>query len=247
MEWCTLDLTTAPSPADVAVLPFVFHRKNSFNSGLFVLDLEHMPQGCGTWPAFWMCGPNWPNGGEIDIIEGVNTQTNDLTTLHTSDGCNMYNEDASQFTGSFVTRDCYISDPNQASNQGCGISSNSQNFGSGFNNLGSGGFYVTEWQSDHISVWFFTRGNAPGDLVNGNPNTGSWPTPVAKFDLGNDCTPSHFSQMQIIINLTFCGDWAGSVFGSMCPGLGDCNSYVQNNPNAFGNAYWLINSISIYQ
>ena len=24
-------------------------------------------QGCGTWPAFWLVGPNWPNGGEIDV------------------------------------------------------------------------------------------------------------------------------------------------------------------------------------
>lgn len=37
------------------------------NSALVLLDLEHMPVGCGTWPAFWMVGPNWPNSGEIDV------------------------------------------------------------------------------------------------------------------------------------------------------------------------------------
>lgn len=39
----------------------------SYNTGLFIFDLEHMPTGCGTWPAFWMVGPNWPNSGEIDV------------------------------------------------------------------------------------------------------------------------------------------------------------------------------------
>lgn len=42
------------------------------DEGLFVLDLLHMPEGCGTWPAFWTLSRNgpWPKGGEIDIIEG---------------------------------------------------------------------------------------------------------------------------------------------------------------------------------
>lgn len=39
----------------------------SYNTGLFIFDFEHMPVGCGTWPAFWMVGPNWPNSGEIDV------------------------------------------------------------------------------------------------------------------------------------------------------------------------------------
>jgi hypothetical protein len=44
----------------------------AYDDAVFVLDLAHMPQGCATWPAWWTVsssGP-WPQGGEIDIIEG---------------------------------------------------------------------------------------------------------------------------------------------------------------------------------
>ena len=38
---------------------------NTYTHGMFVLDLVHMPWGCGTWPAYWLLGPNWPYTGEI--------------------------------------------------------------------------------------------------------------------------------------------------------------------------------------
>ena len=45
----------------------------AYTDSVAILDLQHMPQGCATWPAFWslsQAGP-WPDGGEIDIIEGT--------------------------------------------------------------------------------------------------------------------------------------------------------------------------------
>ena len=62
---------------------------NTYTHGLFILDLVHMPWGCGTWPAYWLLGPDWPSHGEIDIIEGVNTLTQNAISLHTSDNCSI--------------------------------------------------------------------------------------------------------------------------------------------------------------
>ena len=65
--------------------------KRRFDRGLFILDLKHMPAGCGVWPAFWLTDEDaWPNNGEIDIVEGINNQTQAKTALHTSDQCSMY-------------------------------------------------------------------------------------------------------------------------------------------------------------
>lgn len=43
--------------------------------------------------------------------------------------------------------------------------------------------------------------------------------------------------------------WAGSVWGSSsCASLAStCTAYVGANPGAFAPAYWLINSVKVYQ
>ena len=41
--------------------------KKVYESGLFLFDIEHMPTACGAWPALWLVGPDWPNGGEVDV------------------------------------------------------------------------------------------------------------------------------------------------------------------------------------
>jgi hypothetical protein len=227
--------------------------KTAFNDGLVIADIAHMPEGCGAWPALWLLGPNWPNGGEIDIIEGVNVNTFDQTTLHTNDGCSMASMDPNSFTGKWAVgangqpaTNCWVNAPGQYGNQGCGIICPDGTYGAPFNQAG-GGVFVTEFGHGWpVKVWFFPRNRIPGDIQSGNPVPSSWGKPVAQFNIGNDCPQDHFHDMQIIINLTFCGDWAGSVFGDGCGQFGNCNDYVQHNPGAFGNAYWIFNSVKVY-
>jgi hypothetical protein len=197
-----------------------------------------------TWPAFWSFGPNWPASGEIDIIEGVNNAATDTITLHTSSGCTVSNSNSAPGTTTLES-DCSAGD----SGTGCGVSTTNTNaYGSGFNAVG-GGVYAMQWASTGIYVWFFQRGQIPADITSGYPDVPGWGTPMATFS-GSGCDfDTSFANHNLVFDTTFCGGWAGSVWGSSsCSSLaGTCNDYVANNPGAFTDAYWLINSVNIYQ
>lgn len=221
--------------------------KKSYNHGLFVLDLAHMPAGaCGTWPAFWLLGPDWPNNGEVDIIEGVNTQSVNNMALHTTPGCTITHTGA--FSGNLETDNCDINAAGQGNNVGCSIrSASSDSFGNGFNSNG-GGVYATEWTSEAISIWFFPRNAIPSDLTSGTPDPSGWGQPSGQFTGGCDIDDK-FKDQKMIFDVTFCGDWAGSVWSTdaTCgPQASTCQSFVQNNPSAFKDTYWLVNSLKVY-
>ncbi|KAG5640368.1 hypothetical protein DXG03_008893, partial [Asterophora parasitica] len=55
-----------------------------YTTSVAIFNVRHIPQGCGTWPAIWTVGGDWPNQGEIDILEGVNDQGPNAATLHTN-------------------------------------------------------------------------------------------------------------------------------------------------------------------
>jgi len=227
--------------------------QKTWNQGIFILDLTHMPQGCGTWPAWWLCGPDWPNNGEVDIIEGVNVQTNDQTTLHTNEGCDQSGESDSSFTGKWgigtknnPATNCWIDAPNQYTNQGCSIIDNVQSYGAPLNQM-NGGAFATLINSTVIAAWFWPQSKIPSDISSNKPNPNTWGKPYARFQLGSSCPSSHFKDLQMIFDLTFCGDWAGSVFSSDCPGKGSCVDFVKNNPSQFKEAYWMINYVHVFQ
>ncbi|KAK1636660.1 tat pathway signal sequence [Colletotrichum phormii] len=219
----------------------------AFDTGLFVADIQHMPtSSCGVWPAFWMFGPNWPNSGEIDIIEGVNTQESNSVTLHAGPGCSITNDGTISST-TLNDKDCNSG----SASTGCGQSTSSnQNYGDGFNAIG-GGVYAVDFNSQAISVWFFPRSAIPGDVTSGNPVPSSWGQPLAKFNGGSGCDiSSHFKQQNLVFNTALCGDWAGKVWeqNAECTALApQCSDYVAANPQAFTEAFWLINSVKVYQ
>lgn len=208
-----------------------------------------MPVGCGTWPAWWTVGASgvWPASGEIDIIEGVNSQVGNIQTLHTSAGCSLTNTNALT-----TSNETHINCNQDTGHTGCGVNvADPQSFGAGFNNVG-GGVHAMLWNSTSITLWNFHRASIPADITAGSPDPSSWGLPSANFQ-GNGCDINqHFMDHQIVFDTTLCGDWAGeaSVWDSdaTCSKLAPtCQAYVAANPAAFKDAYWLINSVQVYQ
>ncbi|KAI4520547.1 glycoside hydrolase family 16 protein [Schizophyllum commune Loenen D] len=219
--------------------------KNLYKNHLAVFNVRHMPQGCGTWPAIWYADVNnWPGAGEIDVLEGVNNVTPDASTLHTTAGCTM--PDNRGMFGSPTQSDC---NHDVNGNAGCGVRMNNGNsFGPNFNAVG-GGWFVMERTDDAIRVWFWERNdpNVPASIKNRQDSLLSeeLAEPQALFPNTNCDFNSHFGPLRIIINLTICGDWAGSTFNNDgCPG--SCIDLANNNPSAFGEAYFDIASIDLY-
>ncbi|KAF9475568.1 endo-1,3(4)-beta-glucanase [Pholiota conissans] len=211
-----------------------------------VFDVRHMPQGCGTWPAIWETKEsNWPSGGEVDIVEGVNDQSPNAATLHTGAGCTM--PQSRDQTGTAGQLDCNTA---VNGNTGCGVTfPTTTSFGPSFNSNG-GGWFAIERTTSFINVWFWPRnsGSVPSDVKSGASKavTDNWGTPTAAFPNTSCNIPQFFQENNIIINLTLCGDWAGGVFSQDgCPGA--CVDYVNNNPSAFTNAYFDFASIHVYQ
>ncbi|KAF2737302.1 hypothetical protein EJ04DRAFT_533108 [Polyplosphaeria fusca] len=222
--------------------------KKLYNRGLFILDLAHMPaSSCGSWPSFWSWGSEtaWPGSGEIDIIEGVHTNTVNAMSLHTAEGCSI---SGTGLAGRVVTKDCYVHATGQTENAGCGIESASgSSFGTSLNSV-SGGVYAMEWTASAIKIWFWPRASVPAALGKSNPNPSEWGLPDANF-AGNCDFNRHFKDHRLVIDTTFCGDWAGVVWDSnpTCKNLAkSCQDFVANNPGQYAESYWRINSLKVY-
>lgn len=224
------------------------HDKEVFNvNTLLLMDASHMPVGCGVWPAWWANGPNWPYGGEIDILEGVNNQARNQATLHTGEGCYASSTIAS---GQLLHDNCGVVN---GDNTGCGFAdTNSDNsYGYGFNGNG-GGVYAMQWVQTGISVWFFPRNAIPDDITAGHPMPWTWQAPFAHWSSSTCPTNQYFNNNNAIFDITFCGDWAGSDGawrGSGCAdqtGYGSCSDYVRAVGSAFNDAYWAVNYVKYF-
>ncbi|KAF8651592.1 hypothetical protein AX16_004682 [Volvariella volvacea WC 439] len=221
--------------------------KRTYTHGLFIADFERMPHGCSVWPAFWSVGPSWPNGGEIDVVEGVHDQPTNQYTLHTSfePGCSLSDRirDSSKAPdGRAMHRECGVS-PN--SNRGCAFSDNDgRSYGAGFNSVG-GGVFVLLWNSGGIYMWHFARSDIPDDIKQGVPDPTNWGRPAATWTSDSCNIDAHFYEHVLVINITLCGDWAAATYGDVgCPGT--CDQAV-TNPDNYHDAKWVVKSVKVYQ
>lgn len=260
-------------PASVRI-----QSRMSLAGGIVVADIKHAPWGCSVWPAFWMAhelvlGTDhpWPYGGEIDILEHVHNATRNAQTLHTLGGCQALQNG----------QDC------EGQGAGCGVLGPEGGYGKPFNE-GTGGWYVAEFDTradaadKFIKIWYVprlpetavaerklaaaVRGGSPLDpsaLFAAHPEllvvTFSLADGVCGVYEDSDGNPArYFRNQRIVINITFCGDWAGNVFDEFCmkdspsPGssMDHCNAFLadQQSNNAFwSEVYFAFNSLSIYQ
>ncbi|KAG9089863.1 hypothetical protein FRC07_012239, partial [Ceratobasidium sp. 392] len=84
------DSTSVLDPSGPGRESIRLQSKKQWTNGVFVLNLNHMPVGCGTWPAYWMTQHvGWPKNGEIDVLEGVNDQIPNRSALHTINNCTI--------------------------------------------------------------------------------------------------------------------------------------------------------------
>lgn len=213
-----------------------------------VFDAVHVPYGCSVWGALWTkaVGNLWPAGGEIDIFEGVNLQTANQMALHTQGTCTQATGVTQ--TGHTNVQNC---DNNSSSGAGCTvIDANTDSYGAPFAAAG-GGVWVTEFADSGINIWFYSRPDVPSSLSTNSIDTSTLGTPSASWP-ASSCDPSQiFTEQELVIDITLCGDWAGvaSILEATCPALNGTNTcyttYVLDSNN-YNQAYFEMKSVKIF-
>lgn len=143
---------------------------------------------------------------------------------------------------------------NSIHRDGCGSTGNAQSYGDAFNAAG-GGAYALYIETDRVRIWSWPRAQIPSDITSGTPSPSSaWGAASSDFKTatGGCDVATYFSRSQtLIINTDFCGamiddaTWSGTTACSSRAAT--CAEYVAGHPEAFDEAYWLFNSIDVYQ
>lgn len=149
-------------------------------------------------------------------------------TLHTSEGCEIAaNLNQTTVLAHIINDQCASSG---ADNSGCAfIDKNPQTYGKEFN-LIAGGVFAHLWDNSGIKIWRFLRPSIPQDITDKTPDPSTWGTPAAFFPSTNCDIASHFSDHQLVIDTTICGDFGTPTYAaSGCPGT--CAQAIANNAN----------------
>ncbi|WVO18314.1 hypothetical protein L204_106029 [Cryptococcus depauperatus] len=248
-----VDNTTSVPYLEKRYSPKLYSRSRYNIGTVWVMDAVHLPYGCSVWPAYWTQGPDWPEHGEIDIIEGVNAQKVNMVALHTANGSRCaISETGNSFSGRVEHPSC---DQSLNFGSGCTVFDRNENsYGEAFKNAG-GGVYVAEWAKNGIRVWFFTRSSIPASLhlKAEEIDTSVFGTPLAAYSSETCDIENLFGPQMLTINIALCGDYAGqkSILEQTCrPLKGEQTCYttyvINDAAQTYANAYFEINYINVY-
>ncbi|KAF8998837.1 hypothetical protein BDQ17DRAFT_1428213 [Cyathus striatus] len=212
---------------------------------VWIIDLFHAPYGCGVQPAFWSMAPTQVGGtldGFIRTFETENKGVSSIMRLRTAGECNAPSSNPNQNASSIVNAtDCNAT----CMTTNAGFISYAREF-----NNGGGGVYITEFASTGISIWSFPRSNIPHSILNTKTiNTTALGTPVANWAAsicgGSDGFHQNFLPQSLVIEIMLCGDLSYYLFNQTCP-PGFCENYVLGNGSQFGEAYFEIGSVQVF-
>ncbi|KZS87007.1 hypothetical protein SISNIDRAFT_323946 [Sistotremastrum niveocremeum HHB9708] len=223
---------------------------DTYNFGsLWIIDVLHLPFGCSVWPAFWSFGPDWPVGGEIDTIEGVNMMQNNQMALHTDPGCILIPPSpAPPGQGIVGETDCSTA-------AGCVyLDQDTRSYGQAFADNG-GGVWATQFDVSGVFIWFWSRSDVPPSISSagdGPMDISQWGPPTASYPNGGCDMAGFFAPQQLVLDITLCGDWAGlpQVYNATCANTGPTGvCYLDNvvGPGShYDDAYFEINNLKTY-
>ncbi|KAI0279493.1 hypothetical protein BGY98DRAFT_1176009 [Russula aff. rugulosa BPL654] len=142
----------------------------------------------------------WP-AFRTKSLKGVNLLEINQATLHTTPGCQMPPDPQRQpQSGTTISTNC---DATVNGNEGCGvlIDKSGPSYGTPFNMNGGGYYVMVRSRVLGIQIYFWPRDNSayvPAEIP--------------------------FDAHQILIDLTFCGDWAGNAWPSSGCGNSTCEN-----------------------
>ncbi|CAJ1407187.1 unnamed protein product [Effrenium voratum] len=182
--------------------------KDHWKNFLSLIKFSHVPYGCGVWPALFTLASKgeWPNGGELDMLEYVNMDVS-KASFHTGGSCQLAPHVVNEL-GSFPDRndmnyDCVTDYPDRL---GCAPNKwmkSSEDWAH------SPGIVATQWTDDFIKLFYIPEAEIPQDIKDEKPEpTSAWDRwlfswyPLA----GTSCK---VEAQKLMMQINFCGDWAG--------------------------------------
>lgn len=199
--------------------------KKKYTHFLTAMRFSHTPFGHGVWPSFWTTGDNWPNEGELDILEYAGEDAAKMS-FHTGTGANKCKLDQALLNKpgcpAFPDQNGmgYNCETDYPAKLGCAPFRDGVQRFTGEEWAQNPGVIAAEYTDAYIKVFWFPESQIPGDFASDAPQPDTWDKWIVSYYPFADSQASSpgscaapLGAQQIILQIELCGDWASKVFG----------------------------------